>query len=200
MQTVVILVFDGAELLDFAGPYEVFSACGKGDDEPLYAVWTASPDGQPIRAANGLIVVPDMAFSEVGRPDVLIVPGGNGVYPIKDDPALHQLIRTQAAAERQTISVCTGALLLARAGVLRGKPATTYHTRLERLLEYDPTITPRAGERWVDNGHIITSAGVSAGIDASLYFIAREHGRAVADATAQYMEYEHWARLPIDLP
>lgn len=200
MQTVMILVFDGVELLDFAGPYEVFSACGQGDGNPRYTVQTASPDGQPIRAANGLMVVPEMAFAKVGQPNVLIVPGGSGVYPLMDDPALHQLIQAQVAAQRQTISVCTGALLLARAGVLRGKPATTYHTRLERLLEYDPTITPRAGARWVDNGHIITSAGVSAGIDASLYYLALRHGRAVADATAEYMEYEHWARLAAELP
>jgi transcriptional regulator GlxA family with amidase domain len=199
MQTVIILIFDGVELLDFAGPYEVFSACGKGEDEYLYQVRTASPDGQPIRAANGLVVVPDMAFADVGQPDVLIVPGGNGVYPLKDDPALHRLIQAQVAAERQTLSVCTGALLLAKAGVLAGKPATTYHTRFERLVEYDPTITPRVGERWVDNGTVITSAGVSAGIDASLYLIARQHGRAIADATAQYIEYEHWARLSLEL-
>ncbi len=200
MQTVTILIFDGVELLDFAGPYEVFSACGKGDDERLYQVWTASPDGQPVRAANGLVVVPDVAFADVGQPDVLIVPGGNGVYPLKDDLALHRLLQAQAASGRQTLSVCTGALLLAKAGVLAGKPATTYHTRFERLLEYDPTIVPRAGERWVDNGTVITSAGVSAGIDASLYYIARQHGRAVADATAQHIEYEHWARVAFDLP
>ncbi len=199
METVVILIFDGVELLDFAGPYEVFSACGKGEEEPLCRVQTASPNGQSIRTANGLAVVSDMAFAEVDQPNVLIVPGGNGVYALMDDPTLHALVRAQAAAQRQVLSVCTGALLLAKAGVLQGRPATTYHTRFDRLLEYDPTIIARPGARWVDSGTIITAAGVSAGIDASLYYIAHRYGRATADATARYMEYEHWARLAADL-
>jgi transcriptional regulator GlxA family with amidase domain len=191
MHTVGILIFEGVELLDFTGPYQVFSACGEWDDNYLYQVFTASPDGNSVKTHNGLRVIADTSFADMPSPDVLVVPGGDGVYPLKDDATVHRLIQQQRE-KGQLLSVCTGSLLLAKAGVLHNLPATTYHTRLERLVEYDPTITPKHGERFVDNGNIITAAGVSAGIDASLYYIAREHGMTLAQQTAEYIEYEHW--------
>ncbi len=190
MQTVGILIFEQVELLDFAGPYQVFSSCGEWDTH-LYQVFTASPDGKPIKSHNGLRVIPDYSFATMPHPDILVVPGGDGVYPLRDDTQMHTLIQRQRDSG-QLLSVCTGALLLAKAGVLHNLPATTYYTRLERLVEYDPTITPKAGERFVDNGNIITAAGVSAGIDAALHYIAREQGAAIAQRTAEYIEYEHW--------
>lgn len=192
-----ILIFDEVEVLDFAGPFEVFAVCGSPAEERHFQVVTVSRDGKTISARNGLSVNPHHSFENCPPLDLLVVPGGRGVRPIVNQPdeATIAWVAAQAQSTEMVLSVCTGAWVLAKAGVLDGLEATTYHDSFERLQELAPSATLRPGLRWVDNGRIITSAGVSAGIDAALHTVRRLLGAEVADATAAYMEYEHWARV-----
>lgn len=188
---VAILIFDDVEVMDFAGPYEVFAMTGQDDSRP-FSVSTVSSDGQQISARNGLKVVPDYSFETLPEPDVIVVPGGRGTRPLLNNKDVIDWIRLQSGRVEHLLSVCTGALLLAKAGVLAGLEATTYHTTFDMLQTLEPTVTACPGERWVDNGRIVTSAGVSAGIDMSLYVVGQLLSQTVADETARYMEYTHW--------
>ena len=191
-RNVAIFIFDEVEILDFAGPYEVFAVAHKGDGEHLFNVYTVSVDGKTVQARNGLSVNPAYSFANMPKPDILLTPGGNGTRALLKDDTINVWLQEQAASAELMLSVCTGALLLGRAGLLSGLGATTYHTAFDLLQSLDPSITLHPGERWVDNGHVVTSAGVSAGIDMSLHIVGRLHGRATADTTARYMEYTHW--------
>lgn len=195
MQNVAILIFDDVEVLDFAGPFEVFGVCRLDDDRHAFTVYTVAEHDRVVKARNGLMIQPNFAFANAPQPDILVVPGGQGTRPLVNHPPVIEWIRTQAEPADLTLSVCTGALLLGRAGLLDGLAATTYHTAFDLLGEITPTTTLRPGERWVDNGKIITSAGVSAGIDMALHVVRKLHGPAIADKTAQHMEYEHWAAV-----
>lgn len=191
-RNVAILIFDEVEVLDFAGPFEVFGVCGRWDDNPRFNVYTVSLDGNTVSARNGLRVEAAYSVQTMPAPDIFLVPGGWGVRALVGNTTLQAVIRAQRARAEQLLSVCTGAWLLADAGVLAGLNATTYHTAFDRLQELEPTLTVVKGERWVDNGEVVTSAGVSAGIDMSLHVVAKLLGKEVADKTAQYMEYEYW--------
>ncbi len=195
-----ILVFDDVEVLDFAGPFEVFSRTRttpglesrRSEDSAPFNVFTVAPRPGPIVATGGLTVVPHFDFTNSPAIDVLVVPGGFGTRPLLEDAeVLDWLKRTAAAAERVT-SVCTGALLLARAGLLAGRSATTHWSSLERLAGLDKSITVDGGRRVVDDV-VITSAGVSAGIDMAFAVVAGYCGREVAIETARYIEYPFWA-------
>ena len=192
-KNVAIFIFDEVEVLDFAGPFEVFSVARVSDtDERLHNVYTVSMDGATISARNNLSVNPTYSIANMPQPDILLIPGGRGTRPLVHDEQTIAWIKMQSAKVELMLSVCTGSLLLAKAGVLNNLEATTYHTEYDYLTRLDETITVRAGERWVDNGTVITSAGVSAGIDMSLHILEKLYGRAKADQTATYMEYEHW--------
>jgi len=191
-----ILVFDDVEVLDFAGPFEVFSrtrtAPGlesrRSEDSAPFNVFTVAPRPGPIVATGGLKVVPHCDFATSPAIDVLVVPGGFGTRPLlQDTEVLDWLRRTAAGAERVT-SVCTGALLLAQAGLLAGRRATTHWSSLDRLASLDATITVDGNRRVVDDV-VVTSAGVSAGIDMAFAVVAAYCGREVADETARYIEY-----------
>jgi transcriptional regulator GlxA family with amidase domain len=194
-----ILVFDDVEVLDFAGPFEVFSRTRltpglesrRSDDSAPFEVFTVSPRPGPIVATGGLRVVPHYDFSNAPPIDVLVVPGGFGTRPLlQDEVALDWLRRTAATAQRVT-SVCTGSVVLARAGLLAGRRATTHWSSLDRLAEMDPTITVQGGERVVDDV-VVSSAGVSAGIDMAFTVVASYCGAEVARETAHYIEYPFW--------
>jgi len=187
-----IFVFDEVEILDFAGPYEVFGVCGEWLDEKPFDVCTISKTGEVISARNALKVVPDYSIENMPNVDLLLIPGGNGTRPLMKDDVVLDWIRKQYEKVDKLLSVCTGSLVLAQSGLLANKEATTYHTAYDRLQKAEPTVIKREGERWADNGDIITSAGVSAGIDMSLYVVAQLLGDEMADATAKYMEYEYW--------
>jgi transcriptional regulator GlxA family with amidase domain len=191
-----ILIFDGVEVLDFAGPYEVFSRtrttpgpeARRSDESAPFRVFTVARTRDTVRATGGLGVVPDHDFAGAPSLDLLVVPGGFGTRPLLEDRETLDWIRRRAAAAGQVASVCTGALLLAKVGLLAGRRATTHFNALDLLGSLDPTITVERGVRFVEDG-IVTSAGVAAGIDMSFQLVARRCGRVVAEETARYIEY-----------
>ncbi len=180
--SVAILVFDDVQIIDFAAPYEVF---GHAD----YEIFTVSPDGQPVITAMGLHVSPDYGFADMPAAQAVIVPGGD-VRKVKQLPAVQQwLARMQSTAEH-IVSVCTGAHILAEAGLLNGQRATTFKGALDNFAADYPKVTLAPEQRFVDNGQIITSAGLSSGIDAALHLVQKVSGLAAARTIAMHIEYD----------
>ena len=186
MDTVAILLFDDVELLDFAGPFEVFSVAGR---EGAFDVYTAAVTAAPLSTRGGLTVTPDYALSDAPPADILVIPGGQGARTAmhRDDVLAWVKAGTETAAI--VLSVCTGAFILARAGLLDGCTVTTHHSVLDTLADLAPNATVVGDRRFVDNGHIVTAAGISAGIDAALHVVERRCGTNYARSTAQHMEY-----------
>jgi transcriptional regulator GlxA family with amidase domain len=198
--SVGIFVFDDIEVLDFAGPYEVFTTASRVSrkrhperPEP-FQVGLVGAGGRPVRARAGLRIQPDHDYDDHPPIDVLIVPGGV-VTAALDDAATVAWIGEVAASAQLTASVCTGAFLLARAGLLKDKAVTTHWEDIDALKAMFPGLDVRAGLRWVDEGAIVSSAGISAGIDMSLHLVERLAGRALAEATARQMEFD-WTENP----
>jgi transcriptional regulator GlxA family with amidase domain len=191
-----ILIFDGVEVLDFAGPFEVFSRTRltpgvesrRTDESAPFNVFTVARTGDEISATGGLRVRPRHGFADAPRIDLLVVPGGLGTRALMEDRETLEWIRRTAASARRVTSVCTGSLLYAKAGMLRGRRATTHWGALDLLETLDAGVKVERALRVVDDG-IITSAGVASGIDMAFYVVERLHGKAVADETAHYIEY-----------
>ena len=191
-----ILIFDGVEVLDFAGPFEVFSrtrleagaASRRSDDTAPFHVFTVARTKDAVAATGGLRVTPAHSFADAPRIDLLVVPGGFGTRPLMDDRETLDWIRRTAATARRVTSVCTGSLLYAKAGLLNGRRATTHWGALDLLESLDAGVKVERGLRVVDDG-IISSAGVASGIDMSFYVVETLFGKAVADETAHYIEY-----------
>lgn len=177
-----IVLFDGVQIIDFAGPYEVFGTAGFG-------VVTISRDGGPVTTEMGLKVTPDHDFASAPPFDVLLVPGGS-TNDAQKDAALLDFIRARAEVGRQVLSVCTGAHILGAAGLLDGLQATTFMGALDSLESLYPKIDVVRDVRWTDNGKIITSAGLSSGIDAALHVVDRLRSTDVARSTALHLEYD----------
>lgn len=194
-QTVGIFVFDDVEILDFAGPYEVFTTAARmyarehPDATPRFQVCTVGATLQPRRARAGLLLQPETAFGGHPPLDLLIVPGGVVTAELTK-PEVMAWIQQQAARARITASVCTGAFLLAQAGLLAGRRATTHWEDVPELRAMFPQLEVVEGVRWVDEGNIVTSGGISAGIDMSLHLIERVAGRALAERTARQMDFD----------
>jgi len=191
MTRLLLLMFDEVELLDFAGPYEVFTtanrmAARRGIATPFELV-TASLDGQPATARAGLVLQPDCALAEAPPADVLLVPGGVVDGLLDNAPLLAELRRRSAQAQI-TASICTGAFVLAEAGVLHDAEATTHWEDAEDLARRYPSLRVQPERRWVDNGRIVTSAGIAAGIDMSLYLVARLVDTELAQRTARQLD------------
>ena len=195
MKTVAIVLFDEVEVLDFAGPFEVFGVCGGA--RPHYQVLTVAAHAGPVVARNRLSVNPHHDFASMPHADILVIPGGYGTRREKTNRAMLDFIGEKAASAELVISICSGALLLAKAGLLAGLHATTHQCALAELAQDEPACTVLPQARVVDNGKFILSAGISMGIEASLYAVARQHGEAVAAATANYMEYD-WHHRRVD--
>ncbi len=191
---VAILLFDGVELLDFAGPFEVFSAARPSPDSPnrLMEVFTVAEQDDPIICRNGLVVIPSYSLESCPQADILVIPGGQGTRTAIHNQRLIAWICQRAGQVSLTTSVCTGSFLLAKAGLLAGKAVTTHWGSIDRLRMDFPELDVRENLRWVDEGEIITSAGVSAGIDMALHVLDRIYGPAVAAATARGIEYDYW--------
>jgi transcriptional regulator GlxA family with amidase domain len=188
-RTVAILLFDEIEVLDFAGPFEVFAVTNELSNDQLFAVVTVAAEKRAIRARNGLSVNPDHTLADCPPPDILIVPGGLGTRALlKNQPVLDWIKSINTTAEI-VASVCTGSVVLGRAGLLDGLKATTHHECFDLLREHAPRTTVVETDRFIDNGRILTAAGISAGIDMSLHLVARLHGAATAQKSARYMEY-----------
>ncbi|MFN2608418.1 MAG: DJ-1/PfpI family protein [Acidimicrobiales bacterium] len=189
--TIAILLFDDVEELDAVGPYEVLGAWARvWPDDGWRTITVGVAGAGPVRGANGLGMTPGSALADAGTMDVLIQPGGNGTRPLMADEAYLDWLRRQAAAEQLTTSVCTGSLVLAAAGLLHGRPATTHWASLDQLAAIDPTIDVRPDDRWVDDGDVITSSGVSAGIDMALHLVARLAGDQRARDVRRFIQYD----------
>ena len=191
-----ILIFDDVEVLDFAGPFEVFSRTRltsgtesrRSEESAPFSVFTVARSRAPVRTTGGLTVVPRHGFADAPRIDLLVVPGGFGTRRLLNDAETLGWIRRAAAAARQVTSVCTGSLLLARAGLLEGRRATTHWASLDLLGSLGAGVTVERDLRVVDDG-VITSAGVASGMDMAFYIVETLFGREVADETARYIEY-----------
>ncbi len=190
MTSIAILVFDGVEELDFVGPWEVFAAWASQHPDDGVEVFTVAVTPPPIQCAKRLRVLCDRALSELGEVDVLVVPGGSGTRPLMDDANVLDVLRKAAARGTVVASVCTGSLLLAKAGLLDGQPATTHWSALQRLAEAGKDIEVRPDDRFVDNGAVLTAAGVSAGIDLALHLVARLSSVTRAKEVRRYIQYD----------
>ena len=184
-----VFVFDGAEELDVVGPYEVLAAWAAHSALRPQVV-TFSVDGAGVRCAKGLSLVPDLAASDVGPLHVLVYPGGRGTRPLAADPAHLAWLRGMRATTPLLASVCTGALVLAAAGLLSGRPATTHWSAFDELVALDPTVLADTEARFVDDGDVVTSAGVSAGIDMALHLVARLESPDVARTVRRAIQYD----------
>ena len=191
-----ILLFQDVEVLDFCGPFEVFSVARpvdpekQGDEHRLFRVVTIAEQEQIISCRGGLLVQPHATIEQHPPLDILVVPGGQGTRRERTNRRLLEWIGQQDRQTQLTTSVCTGAFLLAELGLLNQRRATTHWNSVEWMRATYPEIEMLAETRVVDEGHIITSAGVSAGIDMSLHVVARLYGKEVARWTARRMEYD----------
>ncbi|MBB2483632.1 DJ-1/PfpI family protein [Mitsuaria sp. WAJ17] len=191
-----ILIFDEVELLDMAGPYEVFTTAARiharsqpAGTPPLFTVFTLARGAEPVHARAGLRLQPDRTLDDHPPLDCAIVPGGV-VDAELGQAALMDWIAVQAGTARVLASVCTGALLLAQAGVLDGLEATTHWEDVDDLRALRPDLRVVEGRRWVDTGRIVSSAGISAGIDMSLHLVERLQGRELALRTARQLAFD----------
>jgi transcriptional regulator GlxA family with amidase domain len=184
-----VFMFDDAEELDVVGPWEVLSTWARLSDLRPEAV-TFSRDGAGVRLAKGLRVVPDTSVDDVGDLHVLVHPGGVGTRLLVRDHAHLAWLRSRRPRVPLMASVCTGALVFAAAGLLAGRPATTHWGAFDELAEIDPSVTPDTEARFVDDGDVVTSAGVSAGIDMSLHLVARLDSVDVARQVRRALQYD----------
>ncbi|MEN9934262.1 MAG: hypothetical protein RLZZ387_841 [Chloroflexota bacterium] len=193
-RSVAILIFDDVELLDFAGPFEVFSSARAitGDHERLMDVFAVAESNGPVRCRNGLVVQPAYTLETSPPAEIIVVPGGAGTRALEERPTVVEWVRRRAAEAELTTSVCTGSFLLARAGLLAGLPAATHWEAVAELRERYPDVSVQEEQRYVDAGAVVTSAGVSAGIDMALHVVARLYGPNVARAAALGIEYDYW--------
>lgn len=188
-----ILIFDEVEVLDFAGPFEVFTSAAESTGIRLLQVAVIGTEKRLITARNGLKIMPDYHIGEKHPPvSVLIVPGGEGTKKLLHQPAVLDWVQRVHETALITASVCSGARLLAKTGILDGLGATTHHTVFADVQALAPKCRMLPDERIVDNGKVITCGGVSAGIDMSLHILKRLLGERVASKTARYMEYGDW--------
>jgi transcriptional regulator GlxA family with amidase domain len=199
-RTVGILLFDDVEILDFCGPFEVFASAALpdgagGEERRLFTVYTIAERPDLITCRGGLLVQPHYTLDNHPPLDIVVIPGGYGTRREQENPAVLAWIAAQRGAGTLTTSVCTGSFLLAAAGLLDGRRATTHWATIDGLRELRPQANVLADTRVVDEGEIVTSAGVSAGIDMALHVVARLHGDEIARRTARDMEYD-WNRLP----
>jgi transcriptional regulator GlxA family with amidase domain len=191
-RNLAILLFNEVEVLDFCGPFEVFATTGQRAGEDDFHVYTVAESPGPVVARNGLSVNPTYTFADCPKPDILLVPGGRGTRREMNNPIVLDWVRGQFDGLELLLSVCTGALVLAKAGLLDGLAATTHFRAVEELRVAAPNTTLCPTERYVDNGKIVLSAGISAGIDMSLYVVSRLLGAEKAADTARHMQYEYW--------
>lgn len=188
-KTIALLLFPEVEVLDFAGPFEVFSVTNELHGGTQFDLKIVSTESGPVRARNGLTVVPDHTLESCPSSEILIIPGGRGSRDLLQQPRVLDWIRQRAETAELVFSICTGSLVLAKAGLLDGLTITTHHTALDLLTELAPHSTIDPTQRFHDNGKFVTAAGISAGIDASLHLIKRLVGPEAAQQTIRVMEY-----------
>lgn len=185
-----ILLFDGVEELDAIGPWEVLAYWTKRWPDDGWDVLTLSRDGGAVECAKGLTVVAQHSYDSAPPLDVLVYPGGQGTRPQLRDEAQLDWVRRQRDVVPVMTSVCTGSLVYAAAGLLRGRPATTHWGSLDTLAELDPTVEVRPEARFVDDGDVVTASGVSAGIDMALHLVHRLAGLDRAREVRRGIQYD----------
>ncbi len=189
-RNVAIVVYENAQPLDWTGPYEVYNdaaSFGSANDQPAFNVYVVSKTKDPLNL-QGLTVTPTYSIEDAPKPDIVVFPGGPS-SKIYGDPEFFAWASKVSREAEIAQSVCTGAFVLAKAGLLDGLEVTTFHGSIDRLQKDFPAAQVKRGRRFVDNGKVVTTAGISAGIDGSLHVVARLLGRRVADEVATYMEY-----------
>jgi transcriptional regulator GlxA family with amidase domain len=190
-KTIAITLFDDADELDVVGPWEVLTSWTRlSPDDGWQAVTVGVNGSAPVRCVKGMVITPQGARDEAGPIDAIMQVGGNGTVELMKDDAHLAWIRDQMAQGLLITSVCTGALVLATAGVLHNRPATTHWASLDQLAQIDPTIDVRPNDRFVDDGNVVTSAGVSAGIDMALHLVARLGSVDSAKAVRRLIQYD----------
>ena len=189
-KNLAILIFDGVEVLDFAGPFEVFAVTQELNNHSLFNVFTISKSKEPITAVNGLSVNPKYGFANHPKIDILLIPGGAGTKLLVDDKKSLAWIKQNQSTAQFTLSVCSGARILAKLGLLNGKSYCTHQTVYSQMVKMVTDGKPQPNKRFVaSSANIYTSGGIAAGIDLSLFMVAKLHGLATAESTAKYMEY-----------
>jgi transcriptional regulator GlxA family with amidase domain len=189
-RAVAILAFDDMEVLDYAGPYEVFNVAGELGDGNPFTVYSVGLTREPAVGRGGFSVLPTYSIDDAPPPDLLVLPGGRGTRPLTKDATLLAWVRERAAEVELVMSVCTGALVLGAAGLLERHPATTHHGAYDELAAISPTTKVVRGQRFVRSSEtILTSAGVSAGVDLALHVVKLLAGQETRDRTADEMEW-----------
>ena len=188
-RNVAILVFNGMDIQDFAGPADVFFYAQNSEGKAAFKQYAVGKSMNPITSQGFVKIVPNYTFADCPKPDILVIPGGNVNGVTKDEETM-KWIKDMGPKSEQVLSVCTGALVLHSAGFLGGLKATTHWGSISKLREQAPTTTVLENVRYVDNGQMVTSAGVSAGIDMSLHIVAKLLGFDTAETVAHRMEYE----------
>lgn len=194
-RTLAILLFDEIEVLDFCGPFEVFSVANRFTASPPFSVVTVAERAGPILTRGGLSVNPHRTLADVANAEILLVPGGQGTRKEMGNPVVIDWIKQVSRTAELVLSVCTGSLLLAKAGLLEGLEATTHHGAIDLLRRTASNTVVHAGRRFVDNGRVVCSAGIAAGIDMSLHVVAKLLGDDIATKTVNQMEYP-WTKQP----
>jgi transcriptional regulator GlxA family with amidase domain len=186
---IAIAVFEGAEELDFVGPWEVLAAWRflQADEVDVFLV---ADTLDPVTCAKGMRVLADRTWDDAGQIDVLVYPGGKGTRPQLGNEEIRARLRGLRDQGTVMTSVCTGSLVYADAGLLDGRPAATYHSAFPELLQLGREIEPRPDDRFVDAGEVITAAGVSAGIDMALHLVGRLHSPERAREVRRYIQYD----------
>ncbi|MEV4330867.1 GlxA family transcriptional regulator [Streptomyces sp. NPDC049597] len=185
-RSVLVVLFDDVQSLDVTGPVEVFAGAGRATGDPAaYPIRTATLDGAPVRTSSGLTLVPDLALTDAPRPHTLLVPGGQGTR--RPDTRVIDWLREHGARAERLVSVCTGALLLAEAGLLDGRRATTHWAACDHFARAHPAVEVDPDPIFVRDGRVSTSAGVTAGIDLALALVEEDLGREVALTVARHL-------------
>jgi len=187
---VAIFIYDKVEILDFAGPGEVFASTWVDNDHP-FNVYTVAADDKPILSQGFVTITPQYTIQNCPKPDIIVLPGGGVLKSVENEEVIRWVKECSESAD-VLLSVCTGARLLSKAGLLDNKEATTWYGAIESLREMTPKAIIHENTRFVDNGQVITTAGVSAGIDGALHVVRRMFGEDAALHVAKYMEYDKW--------
>ncbi len=189
-RNVGILIFEEAEVLDFAGPFEVFAVASEIHDFKLFNVFTLAKEEEAVLAVNGLSVNPTYSYANAPKIDILIVAGGNGTRALMKDQATLDFVKRVYPSCEFLLTICSGARILAALDMLDGKPFCTHNGVYGHMKELAPTAIPEPNKRftWFDN--VYSSGGISAGIDLSFHIVEKLFGKEVADNTSAYMEYE----------
>jgi putative intracellular protease/amidase/YHS domain-containing protein len=182
---VAFVISDGAVIIDFCGPWEVFQDANTLHGDPLFNLYTVAETTKPVSARGGMTIVPTYSFQTAPPPKVIVIPAQNGA-----SRAMLDWIRVSTKVSDVTMSVCTGAIVLAKTGLLAGKAATTHHAAYSEFAMEFPDISVKRGARFVEDGNLASAGGLSSGIDLALRVVERYYGRQQAERTADIMEYQ----------